>query len=358
VGFRNKAYDETSLARLTANKLGLTLHEVSGDVFRYSETAIHELLYHYGQPFGDTSSIPTRVLARSAKEHFTVALSGDGGDELFCGYLSFRRLAQLNRYGMGEVGRTVSRNLSRRIPQFSAWEPLRRAMDLNSSIDFGLFGYAFEGVFDDSQILDLVRGTEWEVAGREFLADKRAETSDRWARTKDPFLALSLHLLATSFPQQMLMKMDRMSMAESLEVRSPFLDSRVASYALSLPTHIKMHGLVGKAMLRECLADRIPRAVLCAPKRGFQLPLRDWLGDAFRRDLEFEINEYERDSVHELNLTALKAIVRNSQAAEGIAANFRSIHRLWLVFVYLRWRRTWCKQWTRASDHSSDANTL
>jgi asparagine synthase (glutamine-hydrolysing) len=231
-------------------------------------------------------------------------------------------------------------------------------MDLNSSLDFGLFGYVFEGVFDDSQILALIKGTEWDLTGRDFLAEKRAETSDRWARTKEPFLALSLQLLATSFPQHMLMKTDRMSMAESLEVRSPFLDSRVASYALSLPTHIKMRGLVGKAMLRECLADHIPRDVLCAPKRGFQLPLPDWLGDAFRRDLEFEINEYKRDSGHELNLNVLESIVRINQSARGNADNFRSIHRLWLIFIYLRWRRTWCKQWSRPLKLSSETNSF
>jgi asparagine synthase (glutamine-hydrolysing) len=349
--FAQEKYDERALARKTAGFLGLQLHEESGDSLRYSTEFIDDLLLRYGQPFGDSSAIPTRALSRAARNHFRVALSGDGGDEIFCGYLSFRRQYQLNRWGFGRVGGFLSGHALQLIPGFSRLESLRRALELNSAIRKGLFGYTFDGVFDDEQIFTLVEGTDWERPSREHLLANRAQAAANWNRIKDPLLALSLHLISTSLPQDMLMKTDRMSMAESLEVRAPFLDSQLASYVLSLPAHLKMKGIIGKVLLRECLRGNIPAQVLSAPKRGFELPLRQWLGERFIYDLRWELNEYASDPEAELNTVALKRLVDEDEKHCRHPESYRSMHRLLLIYIFLRWRRLWCRSWTAPLAH-------
>jgi asparagine synthase (glutamine-hydrolysing) len=342
MGFTQGGYDERPLARSTASTLGLSLHEALSDQQGFSPALVDDLLLHYGQPFGDTSAIPTRELARAARPHFKVALSGDGGDELLGGYLSFQRLRQLQMFGGGVLGGLGSGYLLGAMPSSEKWESGRRAMRLNASLHAGLYGYAFDGVFDDSQILALLKDTPWEILGRENLAAFRQEAAGLWAQAKDPLLALSSHLLSRSLPQDMLMKMDRMSMAESLEVRAPFLDSRLATFALSLPAHLKMPWMTGKVLIRKALEGRLPESVLTSPKRGFELPLREWLGPTFRTELNSEIASYKSDPAAELNLHELERLVLQEERRSRNGASYRSAHRVWLIYVFLRWRRIWC----------------
>jgi asparagine synthase (glutamine-hydrolysing) len=342
MGFTGARYDERPLARVTASTLGLNLHEELSNRQGFSPEIVDDLLFHYGQPFGDTSAIPTRELARAARPHFKVALSGDGGDELFGGYLSFQRLRQLQMFGGGKLGRLGSGYVLEAMPFSGNWESGRRALRLNAALRAGLYGYTFDGVFDDCHILSLLKDTSWEILGRENLAAFRQEAVTIWTQAKDPLLALSSHLLSTSLPQDMLMKMDRMSMAESLEVRAPLLDSKLATFALSLPAHLKMPWMTGKVLMRRSLQGRIPSRVLTNPKRGFDLPLKKWLGNNFWPALHSEIERYKSDPSAELNVDELERLVLREELQCRGGSSFRSIHRVWLIYVFLRWRRMWC----------------
>jgi asparagine synthetase B (glutamine-hydrolysing) len=150
---------------------------------------------------------------------------------------------------------------------------------------------------------------------------------------------MSLHELQVSLPQDILTKVDRMSMAESLEVRTPFLDSRLATYALSLPGRLKVGGGLGKRVLREALGGRLPQPVLEAPKRGFTLPVSRWLGKRFWTALRREVDAYGRDPDAELNRVALGRQV--SADAEWCRRHdsYRALHRSFLIYTFLRWRR-------------------
>ena len=339
VGFDDAEHDERPLARQTAARLGIELHEEDARSAEFSEIVVDELLQHFGQPFHDTSAIPTRSVSRAARRHFTVVLSGDGGDELFGGYLSHLRTDRLRRLGGGWLGALGSDALVRVLPQRGRWEGVQRAFQLNAAVPAGLLPHTMEGLFTDDALLALFRATRWELAAREQIEVMRDESRRLWSSVKDPLLAMSLHELKVSLPQDILTKVDRMSMAESLEVRAPFLDSRLATYALSLPGRLKVGGGLGKRVLREALGNRLPRTVVQAPKRGFTLPVARWLSTRFWIALQREIDAYRRDPDAELNPVALQQQVGSDAERCRRHNSYRALHRSFLLYTFFRWRR-------------------
>jgi asparagine synthase (glutamine-hydrolysing) len=339
VGFADAAHDERPLARQTASHLGIELHEENGGGPSFSEAAVDELLHHFGQPFHDTSAIPTRAVSHAARRHFTVVLSGDGGDELFGGYLSHLRADRLRRLGGGRLGGAVSATLASLLPERGRWERAQRALHLNGTFGKGLLPHSMQGLFTDGALLDLFRATPWERPAREQVETMREESRRLWRAVPDPVLAMALQELRVSLPQDILTKVDRMSMAESLEVRAPFLDSRLATYALSIPGRLKISGGLGKRVLREALGGRLPQPVLEAPKRGFTLPVSRWLGQRFWIALFKEVEVYRRDPDAELNRSALTRRVRADAAWCQDHDSYRALHRSFLIYTFLRWRR-------------------
>jgi asparagine synthase (glutamine-hydrolysing) len=277
MGFDDTAgFDERPLARETARFLGTDHTEFQVEADRTE--LIERLVWHHDQPFGDSSALPTYLLAEKTKEHVTVALSGDGGDELFAGYERFGAALLADRLkwvptaithsvlsGAGRVAALVGRPVGERAERFtnafdealpwpylewismvpSAW---RRRL-LPRAVDFGELGYA----------------EEWRATG-DCSTLGRLQTVN----------------LRTYLLDDLLPKMDRMSMAHALEVRSPFLDTRLLEYALSLPPEYRLRGLSLKRVLKRAVAGMLPPAVLRRRKHGFGLPLDRW----FRTDLE------------------------------------------------------------------------
>ena len=349
VGFQDHEYDERSLARLTASHAGISIEEEGTALAPFTPRRFDELLSHYGQPFADTSAVPTRAVAHAARRHFKVVLSGDGGDELLAGYLAHRRNARLERWGAGAIGGTVAAWLGALFPDHGAGERVARGLELIASFDKGLLSHTMAGVFTDRMIEELVSGTTWAGPAHDHLEHARREAQQLWFSVPDKQLALSLHQIRHSLPQDILAKVDRMSMAESLEVRAPFLDSRLASYALSLPSSRKERGGGGKYVLREALKSRLPAAVLGAPKRGFALPVRAWLGEAFWSALRAECERYCGDSGAELNTSVLSRRVEVDTARARRANDYRAIHRAFLLYGFFRWRNYLATRWAGTS---------
>lgn len=338
VGFED-SYDERPLARATASRLGIKLEEHHLQVQNFTEQAFDDVLMHYGQPFEDTSAFPTRAVSRAARQHFTVVLSGDGGDELFSGYVAHQRNALLRRWGGGVLGAKLSSMAARLIRGRNGVEGVHRALLLNGSRpDGGLF-FAMQGVFNDEEVANLVEGTPWSDSCRQFLARARQETRELWDSVTDTNLALSLFMLKFSMPQDILTKVDRMSMAESLEVRAPFLDRRLAAYALSLPSAMKLKNGVGKHILREAMRSRLPDEVLDGAKHGFNLPVRSWLGKKFWKSLDAEVESFAKMPDAELNIDELRNRVRQDREAVRVKNHYRALHRAIVLYSFLRWRR-------------------
>ncbi len=237
---------------------------------------VERLVWHYDQPFGDSSSIPVFILSELTRQHVTVALSGDGGDETFAGYERFAAAAALSRF--------------RRVPR-PARELLRTAVGrLPPS---ALRGRAESAQRFLAQVtrseLDAYRG--WISFVRDPWRDRLLGGDQAWALDDytrlygetegDPVERLLDLNLRTYLLDDLLPKTDRMSMAHGLEVRSPFLDRDLVDYAISLPRRYKLRGTSLKRILRHAARDLLPPEILGRRKRGFGVPLDRW----FRTDL-------------------------------------------------------------------------
>jgi asparagine synthase (glutamine-hydrolysing) len=338
VGFDDGGYDETPLAQATATRLGIGIQVERQSIEPFAPAQFDELLLHHGQPFADTSAVPTRAVSRAARKHFKVVLSGDGGDELLAGYMGHARNLKIARWFGGPLAQAVARAGAKLLPGEGDAERYRRALDLVASARDGLLPHVMAGVFDDEMLLQLFEGSEHEAVVRQHLEEAALESARIWRSAPDKNLALSLYQLAHSMPQDILTKVDRMSMAESLEVRAPFLDSRLANYALSLPSHLKLDKGLGKYVLRHALRDRLPASVLAAPKRGFAMPVRSWLGELFWSELEAETAAFLRDGAEGLNADAFQRRVKADRELCRRGNHYRALHRAVLLYGFLRWR--------------------
>ena len=277
IGFEDDAgYDERRYAEAVAKRFGAehTSFVVDPDAVELVE----RLVWHHDQPFGDASAVPTFLLSELTRKHVTVALCGDGGDELFAGYERFAAALAMQRWG------GLPRPLRRAAPAVLGTLP---PAALKGRVE-SLHRFAAAGLGDPA---DAYRG--WLT----FVPDARRARMlpgaddwavDQWRRlwqqsegaeTLDRLLALNLQ---TFLLDQLLPKMDRMSMAHGLEVRSPLLDRRLVEFALRLAPELKLRGPSLKRVLKAAVADLLPRDIRRRRKRGFVMPLDRW----FRSDLQ------------------------------------------------------------------------
>ena len=278
VGFSEKSHDELDVARRTAERLGLTQHTrvLEAD----PRAAVEELPWFYDEPHADPSTLPTWLVSGMAREHVTVALSGDGGDETFAGYRRYVHDVAENRLrrGVGAPGRMLARAVGSAYPKLD-WAPrfLRGKTFLTNVGDDPARAY-FRSV-SMLQREDALALLNAELAER--LADH--DPFDAFARhyarpgVDDPLYRAQYADFHTYLPDQILAKVDRASMAVSLEVRVPILDHRFVGRFANLPASEKVRAGRGKHAFREALRGRIPGAVLDGTKRGFDTPLAAWL---------------------------------------------------------------------------------
>jgi asparagine synthase (glutamine-hydrolysing) len=282
IGFPVREYDESRYAAAVARHLGTDHHEL--EVRPDALEVLPKLAYHYDEPFADSSAIPTWYVSELTRRHVTVALSGDGGDELFAGYPRYKavRLASwIDRYPplrwlaggwwwqmLPASGRQKS--LMRRIKRFSqavGLPPARRFLD-------------WVAVFQEAQRVALYRD--------EFLAQLDSDPAEFlravWQRcgARDAVTCASLTDLVTYLPCALMTKVDIASMAHALECRAPFLDYRVVEFAASLPVHLKYRRGRGKWLLQQAFGAMLPREVFQRRKMGFGVPLDHW----FRKELK------------------------------------------------------------------------
>jgi asparagine synthase (glutamine-hydrolysing) len=239
---------------------------------------VASLLHHHDEPFGDSSALPTYLVAREARRHVTVVLNGDGGDETFAGYDRFRAalLAEAAPSAvwraLGAAARVLPEGARyhgglRRLRRFLGAAPLPAAERLA----------AWAGVLDGDALARLLPRPE-------LAEGVRASYAAAFARTPGASL-LSRLLYAnarTYLLDDLLPKMDRMTMAHGLEARSPLLDRPLAEYVAGLPDALKRRGREGKVVLRRSVARLLPEAILRRPKQGFAVPLGDWFRGPLR----------------------------------------------------------------------------
>lgn len=275
IGFEgDDSFDETPFAEQVASLLG-TQHTT----FRVTPQALDllpRLVWHHDQPFGDSSAIPTYLVSQLTREHVTVALTGDGGDELFAGYQRFYAASLVER--MHSIPRPVWQTMDRvlaGLPEGTGYYDLlkrgrRFVHGAGQTIRLAYFDWV--RLFDADQTRALLPSLgSADPAGLHFSA---AVTAPGVAGLLDANFAMYL-------PDDLLVKLDRSAMAVSLETRAPFLHRDLIAFAAGLPFNLKLHGRTTKRILKRAARGLLPDAIIDRPKHGFGVPLGAWL----RRDM-------------------------------------------------------------------------
>lgn len=335
-GFEQSAFDERHFARMVAERYGTDHTELI--VKAPVADILPRLIWHYDEPFGDASAVPSYAIAALTRQHVTVVLNGDGGDENFAGY--DRYLAQrLTRYG-DTIPRGAWRTLAaltQRLPQTCQHrQPLRtlaKAADFLSQTPERRYSRWF-GLFTPEERRNLYTDTlraelgEHDPEALFVEAFKHSDATD-WT---DASLAADVALYLTD---DLLVKMDRATMAHSLEGRSPFLDHSLMEFVASLPAHFKLAGRQKKYLLKAALRGVLPDAVLDRPKMGFSAPTAHWFRD--------ELHDMTHDVL--LSTTARQRGYFRPQAVAQLLQEHCSGQQdhaagLWNLLVLELWHRT------------------
>ncbi len=270
VGFEEESFDELERARLVAGRYGTDHHEI---VLRPDAVELFpKLVEAFDEPFGDSSALPTYLVSELAAGEVKVALSGEGGDELFGGYYTY--VADLLAPRVGRLA-ALAAPLIERLPSSDgkvSFDYKAKRFARGSSLPPLERHHAWKEIFSRRSQAALLGGRDpgWDPV--DLYRERYAETAgaEPLARLQD--VDLGIYLV-----DDLLVKTDRSSMAHSLELRVPFLDNEVAATALGLATPLKVRGLAKKRLLRRALAPLLPKEVLRGPKQGFSIPVAAWL---------------------------------------------------------------------------------
>lgn len=275
IGFEEARYNELEYAALVAKQYRTDHHEIL--VRPDSVDLISKLAWHFDEPFGDSSAIPTYIVSEFAARRVKVALSGDGGDEFFAGYPTLGNVERFQALdGVPRALRKVAWWTASALP-YSAYGKTRlRVMGAPTALD-----RYFESNYTSYFLRERMLRPEWTLRGgadalRALLPDYFPPASG------DTFAFAQYFEAAANLTGDMLVKVDRASMAASLEVRCPLLDHELAEFAASIPLAWKLRNGAGKRILLDALGDRLPKALLTRPKMGFGVPLDDWFRGPLR----------------------------------------------------------------------------
>ena len=283
IGFNENKYDERKYAKIMADRIGSSHHEKIVDPSDFS--IVKKLVKHYGEPFSDASMLPTYLLSKFTREKVTVALSGDGADELFAGYYRY----MVHKYaGFGDLipqslrrgfynavntllpAKTEERTLvgkARRLSRIIASDKDKRYLDIisrcNESLKGSLYGEKMKNFTP--------------TPTQQYLESIYCSTTA--SNATETIMETDLH---SYLPGDILTKVDIASMANSLEVRSPFMDHDVVSFAASLPLKYKQGFNSRKKILIDACSDIIPKEILTRPKMGFGVPIAHWLRNEWK----------------------------------------------------------------------------
>lgn len=327
IGFKESRFDEAQHARAVARHLRTQHHEfiLSKDdaLSRFAD-----LLAIYDEPFADSSAIPTLLVSQMARKQVTVALAGDGGDELFMGYGAYRWAARLADKNWAWAHKSLGKILR--------LMPLNRLKRGGMVCDYPSRKYLKSHIFSQEAYL-------FSIQELHFLLKKEVPTAalngclwpdntPKIARRLTAPEDQALFDLQNYLPDDLLVKVDRASMFHSLEVRVPLLDYRLVQFALNLPPTLKYQNGVSKYLLRQVLFDYLPPTLFDRPKQGFAIPLQVWL----QQDLRYLIDQYlTEDMVHTIGLL-------NPQAVQHLKKRFFGgqtylYNRIWAVILLHKW---------------------
>lgn len=328
IGFAERGFDERHLARDVAERFGTNHHEKMA-VPEMFDDSLNEVLSHFDEPFGDGSAIPVGLVSKTARQHVTMALTGDGGDEVLSGYTNYVTEKITKRYqsaprairrgihlGTKALAGSASGNLRYRLNR------AERFLRLADS-SYSERAVAKMSMLDPESIRKLIPDSVPQIRFEDYFSDMLGK-----CRFTDGFYQQMYFNLKVSLPDDMLTKVDRMSMAHSLEARVPFLDHRLVELTYRIDKNVKMPGLRRKELLRRTVGRQLPPSLLKEPKRPFLVPLREWFK---HDDFHQRLRSLERVDFG-LNNAVIRDIVEANRSGQHDYGDF-----IWRLFVLKHW---------------------
>jgi asparagine synthase (glutamine-hydrolysing) len=339
IGFDDPRFNEAEFAREVAKHLG-TEHT---DLYVTADDAlavVPKLAEIYDEPFSDSSQIPTYLVSQIARQHVTVSLSGDAGDELFCGYnrylLTARLWNKLNRVPV--VLRKLASSLITVIP-IQSWNQFGKLLPANlqlSNLGDKLHKAASVLACRDIEQLYLGLVSHWQNPEQVVIGSKEPQTvltdPERKANFVDPILQMMAQDTLSYLPDDILVKVDRAAMAVSLETRVPFLDHSVLEHAWRIPLDLKLRNGKSKWCLREILYKYVPKDLIERPKMGFAVPLDAWLRGPL---MSWADNLLAEGRLREEGFFDVEVIGRMWQEHKSGKRNWQ--YQLWDVLMFQSW---------------------
>jgi asparagine synthase (glutamine-hydrolysing) len=332
-GFADALFDERPHARLVAQHLGADHHEL--DVQASDVPALlDQLVRQYDEPFADSSALPTYLICQAAARHVKVCLTGDGGDEAFGGYDRYRAMHLAGRLGgLSWAAIRVAAMFAGLVAPRDERSALRRFVRFANNLD----DVPAEQYFNYRRLFS--PGNLSALMERDFASAALLEQPREWftqlyeqADFADELAYAQRHDVLTYLPDDLLVKADIASMANSLELRPPMLDHRVVALGLTLPAGLKVRGLRGKVILRDAFGHLLPRQVFARPKRGFGAPIDSWLRNELSGRLKKTLLDGPLVQRDWLARTALEQLIQ-----EHFSGRADHRHRLWALLWLGRW---------------------
>jgi len=330
ITFRGKSFDEARYIRSVSEHYGTQHTELDLNEDVDLADTIREMAFFSDEPGADAGAVPVWYLAKMTRPTATVVLTGEGADELFGGYLTYKA----NRY----------RRASALMPRPMLRAALRCAQGLRASNEKIGFDYKLQRFLQGSLLSPEAAHVFWNGT---FSEDEKrrlfrfanaaplAELLNRMqpGRSLERFLDFDQHY---SLPDALLYKVDRMSMAHSVEARPPFLDDRIVDFAARLPERFKIHGKQTKLVLRHLMRDTLPPSVLKRPKIGLDIPIHEWFRGFLRPLLAESLNQTVIEESGLFHWPAVKAIIETHQSRR---ANWG--YHLWGLLTLMLWMKRW-----------------
>lgn len=328
VGFEDSNFDESELAQLMAKKYQTNHHNLMMESEKFDET-INHILFHFDEPFGDSSAIPTGGISKLCRRHVKMVLTGDGGDEILSGYPSYQALkfGEYYSYIPGVIQKILHFGLNGISHLFHGQKKydIIRVLRMLDTSQQKFEDIIWERLTTNSihEIKDLLSPNRDRILIEDYISDTMSKCSYQDNFYKQMHLNFKLFL-----PDDYLTKVDRMTMANSLEARVPFLDYRLVELMIRVHKNVKMQGLERKSVLKDTYGGRLPKQYLKAKKKGFRIPIREWVKQS---EIQGDLMNLCNSSGIFDNEIVKKIILKNHSGIEDQGNN------IWMMILLNRW---------------------
>lgn len=331
IGFAEDSFDELKYARIASKHFGTEHHEfiLKPDFVQ----VIDDLVWHFDEPFADPSALPTYMVSKLARDHVTVALSGDGGDELFAGYT--RYVTHRDRSGFEKLPAAIRRGLFR---------PISDALPHSTRGKNYLFNISLDSA---GRYIDSISHFNAPRKRRLYSTESRRKMNGSFLRGEklyreiagkvvndDPIERLLYLDSKTYLPADILTKVDRMSMATSLETRAPLLDHKLIDYVSRIPSGLKLNGRDTKFIFKKSVENLVPHEILYREKQGFGMPIAEWINKQLKARIVGELSERKTVERGYFDPKYLRVLIDEHSRGRRDHS-----YALWMLWIHELWQR-------------------